>query len=1047
MKRSILLGAAMAMPLVAGARLEPARLRCEFLIDPVGIEEAKPRLSWTVDSDLRGDVQTAYRILVASTPDLLRQGRGDLWDTRRIESDQTSHIEYGGTPLKSGQRAWWTVTVWDRNGNARISKPALWEMGLLQPSDWKAQWIGMPAPSAPSISPSWIWTSDGNAAGAPKGSRFFRTNIEVGPGEVKEASLGIAADNSFEATLNGKPLFKGEDWRQYTKIDLKPHLKSGLNELVVRATNEDGPAGLAVLGQITHLDGRTQAIATSADWQASVDGKDWTGANAWAKMGDRPYGKINWNTAGAPSPHLRRSFDVSRRVRRARAYVSARGIYKLFVDGKPVGNGIFTPGWTDYNKRIQYQTYDLTPVLRTGRHTVGMLLGDGWYCGKIGLTGKGNYGDRPQGLAQIEIEYEDGSREQVVSDKSWQVATGAILNNDLLDGETYDARKELKDWATPVPKGGSWLPASAEPIGTVPLVGQHSQMVERIVEIKPKAITEPKPGVFVFDLGQNMVGWTRLRVRGEAGKTVTIRFAEMLNPNGTIYTTNLRGAKCTDNYTLKGGGPESYEPTFTFHGFRYVEVTGYPGTPTADAITGVVVSSDTPQSGTLSTSSPLVNQLQSNIVWGQRGNYLEVPTDCPQRDERLGWMADAQVFIRTATYNNDISAFITKWMQDVVDAQSPEGGFPDVAPRMGAMGDGAPAWGDAGVIVPWTMYRVYGDRRILERHYDAMAKWIDYIHSANPDLIWRKRSNANYGDWLNMNADLSRDLIGTAYFAHSTDLMGRIARVLGKTEDAARFEKLRADIGKAFVATYVSPDGMVKDDTQTAYLLALRFNLAPEEMRANIAKRLVDDIMVKRKGHLSTGFVGVSFLNPTLTEIGRSDVAYRLLLNDTFPSWGYSIRQGATTIWERWDGWTKEKGFQDPGMNSFNHYSLGSVGEWMFGSMAGIDLDPAVPAYKKIVVRPQIGSDLTWVKGGYDSLHGRIETAWRRTAGGDVELDVNVPANTMATVYVPAASAEAVQEGKTAASAAEGVKFLRMEDGNAVFSVGGGKYRFRAKKG
>lgn len=1044
MKRSILLGMAVAMPFVASARLEPGQLRCEYLTDPLGIEDARPRLSWTVDSDLRGDFQKAYRVMVASSPDLLRQGRGDLWDTRRVESNQTNQLEYAGTPLRTGQRVWWSVTVWDKNDQPRISKPASWEMGMLRRSDWKAQWVGFPAPVTPVGDVSWIWTSEATASEAPAGTRSFRTTIEVADGGVTDAVLGFAADNRFEASLNGQPLLRGRDWNSYAKVDFKKALKPGKNELVVRATNEDGPAGLAVLGRITYANGRTQVIATSGDWEASIDGSKWEKANAWAKMGARPYGPLKWGRDNSASPHIRRSFDVSRKVRRARAYVSARGLYKLFVDGKAQGNGVFTPGFTDYNKRIQYQVYDLTSLLKPGRHAIGMQLGDGWYCGKVGLTGKGNYGDRPLGLAQIEIEYEDGGREQVVTDGTWQVTTAAITDNDLLDGETYDARREIPNWATAVPGGGEWKPAAAEPLGTVPLVAQKSPMVEKIVELKPKSMTQPKPGVFVFDLGQNMVGWSRLKVRGEGGKTVRIRFAEMLNPDGTIYTTNLRGAKCTDNYTLKGGGVETYEPTFTFHGFRYVELTDFPGTPTADSITGVVVTSKTPETGTFTCSSPLVTQLQQNILWGQRGNYLEIPTDCPQRDERLGWMGDAQVFVRTATYNADIASFMTKWMDDVVDAQGPEGGFPDVAPRIGDPNDGAPAWGDAGVIVPWTIYTVYGDRRILERHYEAMAKWIHYVDSANPDHIWVKRANNNFGDWLNMNADLPRDVLSTAYFAYSTDLMGRIARVLGKNEDAAKYEALRAEIGKAFNEKFVSVDGRIKGNTQTAYLLALRFNLLPESIRPLTAKLLADDILVARKGHLSTGFLGVSYLNPVLTSVGRNDIAYRLLLNDTFPSWGYSIRQGATTIWERWDGWTKEKGFQDPGMNSFNHYSLGSVGEWMFGTVGGIDMAPSTVGFRDLVIHPRLGGDLSWVKSGYDSINGRVESAWRRTAD-TVELDVTVPANTTATVFVPADSAADVLEGGKPVAQAEGVKFLRMEDGAAVYAVGGGKYKFRSR--
>jgi alpha-L-rhamnosidase len=452
-----------------------------------------------------------------------------------------------------------------------------------------------------------------------------------------------------------------------------------------------------------------------------------------------------------------------------------------------------------------------------------------------------------------------------------------------------------------------------------------------------------------------------------------------------------------------------------------------------------VVGSAIPQTGTFECSNSMVNQLQHNIFWGQRGNYLEVPTDCPQRDERLGWMGDAQVFARTATFNNDIAAFMTKWVQDVADAQSPQGGFSDVSPRIGDLSDGAPAWGDAGVIVPWTMYLAYGDRRLLEKHYDSMKAWVDYIDSANPDHIWVQRSNNNFGDWLNVDDDMPRDVLATCYFARSTDLFARIASILGRDADAAKYRSLLADIKKAFNDKFVAADGTIAGDTQTCYVLALWFDLLPPEKRDMAAKKLTDHIMVKAKGHLSTGFVGVGHLCPVLTSIGATDVAYKLLTNDTYPSWGYSIKHGATTIWERWDGWTEEKGFQDPGMNSFNHYSLGSVGEWMADTVAGIDLDPAQPAYKHIVIHPRPGGGLTWARAKYDSVRGPIESSWRYSAG-DFELQVTIPANTTATVYVPTSKPETVEvDGQP-------LKPSRVENGFAVFELGSGRYGIRAKR-
>ena len=561
--------------------------------------------------------------------------------------------------------------------------------------------------------------------------------------------------------------------------------------------------------------------------------------------------------------------------------------------------------------------------------------------------------------------------------------------------------------------------------------------VRQIVELKPKGITEPTSGHWVYDLGQNMVGVVRLRVSAPAGTKITLRHAEMLNPDGTLYTTNLRGAPSVDHYVCNGDGVEVWQPRFTFHGFRYVELSGLAGHPNKDAVTGVVIASDTTQTGEFACSDARINQLQSNIQWGQRGNYISVPTDCPQRDERLGWMGDAQVFIRTATYNADVAAFFTKWLVDVDDGQSPAGSFSDVNPNtMGV--NSAPAWGDAGVICPWTIYEVYGDKRILEKHLPAMIKWVDYLHLHSKELIREKDRGNDYGDWLSQQADTPKDLIGTAYFAYSTHLVAKSCRALGRDEEANKYEKLFEEIKAAFNKRYVAADGRIKGNTQCVYAMALKFELLPENLRSKAAQYLDEDIQAKG-GHLSTGFVGVSYLLPVLTQAGKADSAYRLLLQDTFPSWLFSVKHGATTIWERWDGWTPEKGFQDPGMNSFNHYSLGSCGEYLFGGIGGIR--PASPGYKTILIDPTIRDGLAWANTSYDSIHGKIATAWKR-AGNRLTLEVIVPVNTTATVCVPAKDMAAITESGKPVAQAEGVKFLRQDNDKIVFRVGSGNYRF-----
>lgn len=1043
--------------------MQPQNLRCEYLVNPIGIDSAKPRLFWTVASRRRGDLQTAYQILVASSADKLNADQGDLWDSGMVRSDESTHITYNGKPLASRQRAWWKVRVWNRDGQvSEYSKPAFWEMGLSRRDDWQAKWIGLPDTQGVEMSNAvrWIWVKDPAASDPVVGVRFFRTSLSLPAGrKVREAQALVLADNLFELYINGRRVIAGSGWQNYHVADLTEQLVTGENAVAIVVNNTDGPGGLAAQVQVTFEDGTSLLLVTDERWKASAQqfpgweqrGADVSGWNAPEVLGApgiQPWGKPARYVPPGPAPLLRREFLAPAKLRRARIYASAKGLYKLFVNGRPVSKDVFRPGWTDYRKRIQYQSYDVTDLIRPGSsNALGVILGDGWYCGHIAWAGRRNYGPMARALIQLEMETEDGRVQRVVSDGTWRVTQGPILFSDLLMGEHYDARKEIPGWSLPGIDESRWGRPEVEPLGEVPLVAQRGPSVVQVATLKPLSVTEKPGNTFVFDLGQNMVGWARLKVRGPAGTTVRLRFAEMLNPDGTIYTTNLRSARATDYYTLRGRGTEVYEPSFTFHGFRYVEVTGYPGKPDRDAVTGIVVSQGTPQTGTFVCSHPMVNQLQHNIFWGQRGNYLEVPTDCPQRDERLGWMGDAQVFIRTACYNNDVAGFMQKWVQDVVDAQSPQGAFSDVSPRIAAAGDGAPAWGDAGVIVPWTVYRFYGDRPLLAAHFDAMARWIEWIREGNPDLIWRNRSGNNYGDWLNINAETPKDLLATAYFACSTRLVAQAARVLGRTADAERYEQLFQQIRSAFQKTFVRPDGRILSadgktgDTQTCYLLALHFDLLPPEMRPVAARHLVADIMEKRNGHLSTGFVGVGYLNPVLTQMGYLNVAYRLLLNDTFPSWGYSIKHGATTIWERWDGWTAEKGFQDPGMNSFNHYALGSVGEWLYSTVAGIDLDPEVPGYKRFVLRPLPGGGLTYARATLNSLHGRIVSDWK-IENGIFHYRCTIPANTVATVYLPTGDRASVKERGRPAERVAGVRFLRMEGNAAVYEVGSGNYTF-----
>ncbi len=1040
-------------------------LRCEYRVDPLGIDVTSPRLSWILESPQRSQVQTAYRILVSDSKEHLDQDEGNLWDSDKVDSGRNNQIVYGGEPLRSRMRCFWKVRVWDKEGTPSAwSEPAMWTVGLLEPGDWQAKWIGYDAePPAiyrpePELDPldlkgsKWIWLDEGDPLkNAPIATRFFRHSLEIGPNrQVKRARFALLADNDAVLLVNAAEATKASGWQSVNVVDISDKLVSGKNTVAIAVTNKGdapNPAGLAGKLLVEFESGRPLTVAVDRSWKVSgtkqdgwekldFDDAGWSASKEIAGMGDAPWGEPSRNELVLPPPpYLRKAFFVNKPVKHAVVYASALGLYEMNINGNRVGTDYFTPGWTDYNKRVYYQTYDVTDLIAKGGNAIGAILADGWYAGYLGFGKKReHYGDKPRISAQLEIEYADGTRQTVVTDGSWKAAYGPLFESDFLMGETYDARREASGWSTYLFNDSAWQPVAVTGRIEGKIQSYPGVTVQKILEIKPKARTEPGKGAYVFDMGQNFAGWVRLKVKGKAGTKVVLRFAEILNPDGTIYTTNLREARCVDTYTLRGTGEEIWEPRFTFHGFRYVEVTGYPGKPSLDAVTGVVLHSDTPLAGSFECSNPMVNQLFSNIVWSQRGNFIEIPTDCPQRDERLGWTGDAQIFIRTATYNMDVAAFFTKWLVDLEDAQTPEGAFPDVAPHKVAMGSGVPAWGDAGVICPWTIYQVYGDKRILEKHYDSMERWITYLGRNSKNLL---RPAYGYGDWVSIASDTPKDVIATAYFAYSTRLVSKAAAVLGKGGDAKKHDALFKEIRKAFNKAYVSEDARVKGETQTCYLLALYFDLLPTAKRPLAAEHLVEAIR-KKNWHLSTGFVGLGYLLPTLTQVGRQDVACRLLANETFPSWGYSIRNGATTIWERWDGWTEEKGFQTPAMNSFNHYAFGSVGRWLFDTVAGIDTDG--PGYKKIVIRPRPGG-ITHASASYRSINGTIVSDWK-LQGDKFRLNVTIPANTTATVHIPTRSAESVSESGRSAINAEHVRFLRMEGGFALFAVGSGDYQF-----
>ena len=1046
----------------AAAPSPAQRLRCEYLADPAAVDSLAPRLSWVVEADRRAEKQTAYQVIVSSSGGLLAAGNGDLWDSGKVASDETTQIAYAGKTLVSEQECFWKVRWWDRAGSASpYSKPAWWKMGLLSQDLWKARWIGKEAlpegssPAGPLGTGKWVWYPEGNpAVGAPTATRYFRRILTLAADrEVKSALFTLTADDGFILYVNGKNVGHSDDqtdsWRRPVTVNLAKEIAAGDNILAIEAHNNEGPAGLAGQLKVQFQAGDPLTLRIDHSWKASqagpagwngrgFDDTAWVAAMETESIGEGPWGDVDHSPSQnlPPPPYLRKTFTLDKPVQKAYLRATALGLYEFHLNGTRVGEDIFTPGWTAYPKRMYYQAYDVTRLVRQGANAIGAILADGWAVGHIGNGGRNRYGlKRPRLYGQLNIMYTDGTTTAIATDGTWKTAYGPVVEGDLLDGESYDARREMPGWDSPEFDEAGWSavdvydkwPAKIEAYPDVP--------VREMMERKSLGETEPSPGAFVYDMGQNMVGWARIKVHGPAGTKIRLRFAEMLNPDKTVYTANMRGARATDYYTLKGAGDEVWAPRFTFHGFRYVELTGLAENPGPDAVTGVVVHSAIPEAGTFECSNPMVNQLQSNIQWGQRGNFLEVPTDCPQRDERCGWMGDAQIFIRTGCYNRDVSAFFTKWMTDVDDARR-GAEFTDVSPDV-CCGSGTAGWADAGIIIPWTIYQMYGDRRIIESHYPAMAGYIDWMQQHSKGLI---RPAQGYGDWLAIGSNTPTDVIATAYFAYSTSLMATMARAIGKEDDAVRYEELFGKIKDAFDTAFVSADGHIKGNSQTDYLLALRFGLLPEDKKAEAGQYLTDDI--KGRGwRLSTGFVGVGYMNPTLTQIGRTDVAYRLLNQDAFPSWGFSIKHGATTIWERWDGWTPEHGFQDAGMNSFNHYSLGSVGEWMFRTVGGIDSDPEHPGFKQIRIAPEPGGGLTYAKATYNSIHGPIGCSWKIDAG-KLMVDVTIPANTMAAIVLPNPTGGDVLEGGNPVGQSEGIKLKSKENGTVTLEAGSGTYHF-----
>jgi len=1043
----------------------PVKLRVDDLINPLGLDHPAPRFSWQLQDGGRGAKQTSYEIKVSTQHD----GNGDVWDSGRVASGQSVGVLYQGPTLTPSTRYFWRVIAWDKDGKAYpTSEAAWWETGLMSQDNWRAKWIGYQTWEEIAVRKAgaeWITTPDGAELNAAKGNEqkvAYLLNFK-GEKSAQHAFLYMTGQDVASAWVNGVqvatgaplPGWKQLPWKKYVKIDVTKQLHDGDNLLAIETTHylvnpngmatKETPAMSATL-VMQLADGSMTNVTTSVHggWKTSIQP-----ANRWTSGGVED---ASWKTpveyvagqgmdAGLGNPWpaesvkaLRDEFEVRKPVASARLYVTALGAYQAFLNGKRVGDEVLSPGWTDYRLRLKYQTYDVTSQITQGSNALSALVAPGWYSTPLQWFQQPNiYGVAPPSLrAQLRIQHSDGSVEWVVSDDNWKGTVSPILKAEIYDGETQDARLIQAGWNAAKFAGKGWekVEVNDDSVTKVDISGQDFQPIRVERTLTPKAITEPSPGVYIVDMGQNFSGVERLRLQGSVGTDVMVRTGEILNADGTLYTDNLRTAKSTDHFILAGTGVEQFEPQFTFHGFRYLELSGLPKKPSLESVKGVVFHTDAPFTAQLKTGSSMINSLWNNILWGQRSNFVGVPTDCPQRDERLGWTADAQVFWRTATFNMDLAAFSRKFTGDIRGTQVGSGAgteakdalFGIFAPGINSTSSESGAgWSDAGVIIPWTAWVQTGDTSVVEQNWEAMTKYLSAIEVSNPDFLWKKNAGIPFGDWLSPEGPTLYPLVATASWAYDVTLMQQMAHALGKKDAEAHYAELFAHIKAAFQKSFVHEDGFVAGadqgpspfgainnpnakaqggDTQTGYVLALHMNLVDDSLRAAVAQKLVDKIEANR-GLLGTGFLGTPYLLAVLTESGHQDLAFRLLLNTSYPSWGYLIDHGATTMWERWNG---DQMKNDPSMNSYNHYAYGAVADWIYRYAAGVDTMVLDAGFHTIALHPAFDAQLGSIDFTYPSPYGEIHSAWTVT-GGTASWQVVIPAN--ATGWLPLSDSEA----------------------------------------
>ncbi len=887
----------------AATAIQPTTLRCEYTINPVGVDSPKPQLSWELESAERDQRQSAYRLLVASTPEALAADRGDVWDSGQVKSPDSVHVAYGGATLSSRQRYHWKVQVWDGDGQpSQWSKPAFWEMALLQATDWKAQWIG----SGPATEPR-----------LPEG--FFKSR--------------------------------------------KEH--------------------------------------TNLIQQVKFEGR---------------------------STLLRKEFTVSKPIKRAQVYATGLGYYELSCNGQRVGDRVLAPAKSNYRKWVLYDTYDLTPQLQPGANALGLQLGNGWFNPylKWWEPYRMQWFGSTRALLQLHIEYTDGSSEVVASDASWKTSPGPVQSACVFDGEVYDATKEIAGWDQPGFRDTTWHNANVVEAPGGVLVSHLMQPIKVVEHLKPVAVTNPKPGVHVFDLGQNFAGWVRLSASGPRGTRIKLCYAEDLKPDGSIDVTSNEKALATDVYMMKGIGRETYEPRFTFHGFRYVEVIGYPGAPKLDDLVGCVVHTATESIGEFDCDNALINRIHRATRWAQRSNLMGYPMDCPQRDERLGWFGDAMVSMEEATFNFDLPLFYRQWLNGVRFNQNESNGdISIVSPRPYITDEPDPTWSSAYLVMLWQYYLRYGDREFLATHFDSMRRYVDYLGTQATNHILPQYWIGDWGTIVEGWKEGEPVSVVTAFYYYDTMIVAKAARVLGKQAEAKKYDGLAKQIKVAFNQKFFdAKKKQVEQGTQFGNAFPLFLGLVDEADQSAVLQNILRDLE-KHSNHFNVGVLGAKYLIDALTQAGRADVAFGLATQTGYPSWAHLLEGGRTTLSEFWN----LKG-------SHNHVMLGSIDGWFYRVLAGIQPDETKPGFEHIIIKPFVPDSLSFVRACAQTSHGRVAVEWKKE-GGELKLSVSIPVNCTATVYLPAKSVKAVGSSST-------LKATRYEGGQASFQVGSGNYEFRA---